>query len=128
MKVWLSWIAAALAVAFFAVVTVNASLWADPPSGVIRLIAHRGVSQLYDHKGIGRDSCTATRIEPPVHDFLENTVRSIEAARLQGADMVEIDVAPTADGRMAVFHDWTLDCRTDGTGDVRGKTLAELKQ
>jgi len=128
MKAWLSWIAMALALALLALVTVNASLWADPPPGVVRLIAHRGVSQLYDHRGIGRDSCTATRIEPPVHDYLENTVRSVDAAWRQGADMIEIDVAPTADGKMAVFHDWTLDCRTDGKGEVRSKTLAELKQ
>ena len=29
---------------------------------------------------------------------------------------------------MVVFHDWTLDCRTDGTAPVRDKTLAELKR
>ena len=80
MKAWLSWIAMALALAFLAIVTINASLWADPPPGVVRLIAHRGVSQLYDHRGIGRDSCTAIRIESPVHDYLENTVRSVEAS------------------------------------------------
>jgi glycerophosphoryl diester phosphodiesterase len=29
---------------------------------------------------------------------------------------------------MVVFHDWTLDCRTDGHGVTREKTLAELKR
>ena len=128
MKFWLSRIALALAVLLFIVITINASLWADPPPGVIRLIAHRGVSQLYNHQGVGRDSCTATRIEPPVHDYLENTVRSVEASWSMGADMAEVDVAPTADGHIVLFHDWTLDCRTDGKGEVRGKTLVELKQ
>ena len=28
---------------------------------------------------------------------------------------------------MVVFHDWTLDCRTNGKGEVRDHTLAELK-
>jgi glycerophosphoryl diester phosphodiesterase len=128
MKFWLSWIGFALALILLAVTTFNASWLADPPRGVIRLIAHRGVAQLYDHQGIGRDSCTAMRIEPPVHDYLENTIRSIDAAWRMGADMVEIDVAPTADGKMAVFHDWTLDCRTDGKGNVRDATMAELKR
>jgi glycerophosphoryl diester phosphodiesterase len=41
--------------------------------------------------------------------------------------MVEIDIAPTADGRIAVFHDWTVDCRTQGKGETRAKTLAELQ-
>ena len=44
-----------------------------------------------------------------------------------GANMVEIDVAPTKDGKMVLFHDWTVDCRTDGKGDTRDLTLAELK-
>src|SRR5690606_25007715 len=26
-----------------------------------------------------------------------------------------------------VFHDWTLDCRTDGTGITREHTMAQLK-
>jgi len=86
------------------------------------------VSQLFDHKGINRDSCTATRIEPPIHNYLENTIASLQAARQMAADMVEIDVAPTADGKMAVFHDWTLDCRTEGKGEVRAATVAQLKQ
>ena len=78
-------------------------------------------------KGISHGSCIADRIEPPVHDLQENTARSMEAAARLGADMVEIDVAPTADGRIAVFHDWTVDCRTEGKGEVRNKTLAELQ-
>jgi glycerophosphoryl diester phosphodiesterase len=127
MKFWLTWIGFAIALLVLGVVTYNASLWADPPAGVIRLIAHRGVAQQFSHKGITRDSCTATRIEPPIHDYLENTTRSIDAAWRLGADMVEIDVAPTADGHMAVFHDWTVDCRTDGKGETRSLTLAQLK-
>jgi len=128
MKVWLSRIALAVAVLLLIVTTYNASWIADPPAGVLRLIAHRGASQLYDHQGIDRDSCTASRIEPPVHDYLENTIRSIRAAWRNGADMVEIDVSPTSDGHMAVFHDWSLDCRTEAKGEVRSKTLAELQQ
>ena len=36
-----------------------------------------------------------------------------------GADAVEIQVQPTSDGQMVLFHDATLDCRTDGHGPVR---------
>ncbi|QNP44349.1 hypothetical protein H9L15_03240 [Sphingomonas daechungensis] len=28
---------------------------------------------------------------------------------------------------MAVFHDWTVDCRTNGKGNIRDKTIAEVK-
>lgn len=128
MRGWLRLTAFALAVVLLILTFVNASWLASKPLGGVRLIAHRGVSQLFDHRGIDRYStCTATRIEPPVHDYLENTIRSLQAARQMGADMVELDVAPTADGKMAVFHDWTLDCRTDGKGEVRAATVAQLK-
>jgi glycerophosphoryl diester phosphodiesterase len=93
-----------------------------------KIIAHRGLSQQFDHAGIDRFStCTATRIAKPVHPYIENTIASMKAAFRLGAAMVEIDVAPTADGQVVVFHDWTLDCRTDGQGEVRARTLAELK-
>jgi len=127
MKYWLKWAAFVLAVVILILTVVNASWLVDAPPGGIKLLAHRGVSQLYDHAGIDRDSCTATRIEPPVHDYLENTVRSLDAARRLGADMVELDIAPTADGRIAVFHDWTVDCRTEGKGETRSLTMAQLK-
>jgi glycerophosphoryl diester phosphodiesterase len=42
--------------------------------------------------------------------------------------MVEIDVHPTTDGEFAVFHDWTLDCRTEGHGVTREHAMAELKR
>jgi glycerophosphoryl diester phosphodiesterase len=121
-------IAFAIAAILLILTFVNASWLAGKPRGGIRLIAHRGVHQLYDHKAVERDTCTATRIEKPVHDYLENTVRSMQAARQMGADIVEIDIAPTADGQIAVFHDWTLDCRTDGKGEIRHSIMAELKR
>ena len=102
MKRWLKRIAFALALVLLVLTILNASWIAGKPQGGIRLIAHRGVYQLFDHEGIDRySSCTATRIEQPVHDYLENTIRSVQAARKMGADMVEIDVAPTAASRCA---------------------------
>jgi len=126
MKFWLGRAALFLAVAILLLTFVNASWLAPRPVGGVKLVAHRGVYQLYDHKG-GRDRCTADLIEQPVHDIQENTTRSMQTAARLGADMVEIDIAPTADGRIAVFHDWIVDCRTEGQGDTRSKTLAELQ-
>ncbi len=127
MKRWLRYLAFALALAFLVLTVVNASWLAPEPKGAVKLIAHRGIHQLYDHAGVGRDTCTADRIDPPAHDYLENTTRSIARAAGFGAHMIEVDIAPTADDQIAVFHDWTVDCRTDGTGEVRDLTMAELK-
>ncbi|MCF2515708.1 glycerophosphodiester phosphodiesterase [Sphingomonas sp. G124] len=127
MKYWLGWAALLLAVAILLLTFVNASWLAPTPVGGVKLIAHRAVSQLFHHKGVSHGTCTANLILPPVHDYQENTARSMQAAARLGADIVEIDVAPTADGKIAVFHDWTVDCRTEGKGEVRTKTLAELQ-
>ena len=115
----------ALVVAWFTL--SNASWLAPDPVGKRVLIAHRGVSQLFDHRGVTDESCTATRIYPPEHTYIENSLPSMRAAVGRDAGMVKFDVAATKDGKLAVFHDWTLDCRTDGTGPVRERTMAELK-
>jgi glycerophosphoryl diester phosphodiesterase len=91
------------------------------------LLAHRGISQTFPSEGVGRDTCTATRIYAPTHEFLENTIASMTAAIAAGADVIEIDVHPTTDGEFAVFHDWTLDCRTEGKGRTRDQTMAHLR-
>jgi glycerophosphoryl diester phosphodiesterase len=52
----------------------------------------------------------------------------MEAAFAYGADMIELDVHLTTDGQFAVFHDWILDCRTNGSGRTRDYTMAELKE
>ncbi len=110
-----------------AVLLYNASWWAAPPSGTPRLIAHRGVHQDYRRDDLERDTCTAARIYPPTHEFIENTLPSMAAAFAAGADIVELDVHPTTDGQLAVMHDWAVDCRTEGHGDTRTHDMAYLK-
>lgn len=106
----------------------NASWLAAPPSSGPLLLAHRGVHQTFSFDGIAGDTDTSKRIYPPKHPYLENTIASMEAAFRYGADVVEFDVQPTTDGQFAVFHDWTLDYRTDGKGVTREHTLAELQK
>lgn len=110
-----------------AVWVYNGSWWAVAPNGVPKLIAHRGVHQEYRREDLERDTCTASRIFPPAHDYIENTLPSMEAAFADGADVVELDVHPTTDGQLAVMHDWTVDCRTQGQGPTRKHDMAYLK-
>ena len=120
--------ALALGVILLAFSLFNASWLAPGPKGKLILVAHRGVAQQLDRTRLGRDDCSAARIAVPEHPFIENTIPSIVAAGHMGADMVELDVQPTKDGRMVVFDDLTLDCRTDGHGPLRERSLAELKR
>lgn len=57
----------------------------------------------------------------------ENTVRAFLLARLQGADALETDLRFTADDKLILFHDPTLDRMTDGSGPVRDHTLAQIQ-
>jgi len=57
----------------------------------------------------------------------ENTLAAFHAAIEAGADMVELDVHLSRDGRLVVIHDDTLSRTTNGKGNVADKTLAELQ-
>lgn len=118
------WIVAALLAVFVAFVYLNnSSLFVKPREGKPFLLAHRGVAQTFELEGVENDTCTAERINEPEHGYLENTIPSMEAAFKAGADMVELDVKPTKDGQFAVFHDWTLDCRTNLSGTAGDYTM-----
>ena len=70
------------------------------------VIAHRGASAYYP----------------------ENTLVSFEGAIALGADMVELDVQLTSDGKVIVFHDEEISRCTNGRGRIAGHTLAELQK
>lgn len=106
----------------------NSSLFTEQRSDRPFLLAHRGLAQTFPMEGITDETCTAERIYSPEHPYLENTIPAIKAAFDAGADMVELDIHPTKDNQFVVFHDWTLDCRTNGRGVTRDHTLAELKK
>lgn len=58
----------------------------------------------------------------------ENTMEAFTAAVDRwGADMLEMDVHATADGRIVVIHDATVDRTTDGTGPVATLRWDELR-
>jgi glycerophosphoryl diester phosphodiesterase len=105
----------------------NTSLWTAPPTKPI-LLAHRGLAQTYGSAGLTATTCTAARIQPPEHPYLENTLASMKVAFAAGADIVELDIHPTTDGQFAVFHDWTLDCRTNGHGVTRETSMTDLRR
>ena len=92
------------------------------------LLANGGLSQAYSSVGLTNQTCTAARMLPPTHPYLENTIASMKAAFQLDADIVEFDIQPTKDGQFAVFHDMTLDCRTNGTGSPSDYTLAQLQK
>jgi glycerophosphoryl diester phosphodiesterase len=106
----------------------NTSIFINKNGEKPLLLAHRGMGQTFTMEGITGETCTAERIYKPEHPYLENTLPSMKAAFEAGADLVELDVKLTKDGQFAVFHDWTLECRTNGKGVTTDYTLADLKK
>lgn len=70
------------------------------------IVGHRGLSGLYP----------------------ENTLLAFQKALELPVNAIEFDLHPTADGHIVVTHDDNLERCSNGTGPVREKTLAELKQ
>lgn len=58
----------------------------------------------------------------------ENTIAAFELALEQGADAIELDAKLSADGKVVVIHDQSVDRTTDGNGRVNKLTLPELKK
>ncbi len=108
---------------------LNTTLFINVPSDQApRLLSHRGVHQTNGGAPRGNDSCTANPVAPITHGFIENTIPSMRAAVAAGADVIELDVQLTPDNEFAVFHDWTVDCRTDGTGQTNQIAFADLQK
>ena len=61
-------------------------------------------------------------------NFPENSKGAILSSIRLGADIVELDVHMTKDGRFVLNHDNTFDRTTTGKGKVHDLTLAEIKE
>ena len=126
-----------LAIAFLALTVINASWLASEPKGSVKLVAQRGLNQLYNPAAPGAKGaesaegasspCTAGLIEQPYHPYLENTADSAARAQKLGAAMIKVDVALTQDEQIVVFRNEDLACRTNGKGAISDATLEELK-
>lgn len=57
----------------------------------------------------------------------ENTLAAFELAVAAGVDVLELDVHLSRDGVVVVHHDASVERTTNGSGEVRGFTYAELR-
>jgi glycerophosphoryl diester phosphodiesterase len=61
----------------------------------------------------------------PVHEP-ENTIPSFKRALADGCNAIELDVHLTRDDQIVVIHDHTLERTTNGQGEIKDYSLAEL--
>lgn len=57
----------------------------------------------------------------------ENTMEAYRLAVEMGADAVELDVHLTADGKLVLIHDETVERTTDLTGSIASMTLKQIR-
>lgn len=72
----------------------------------IKVVAHRGLSSKYP----------------------ENTLIAYEAALQLNIDYLEIDIHKTADNKLVVIHDDSVDRTSNGTGKIKDYTMEQLQQ
>lgn len=58
----------------------------------------------------------------------ENTMPAYRAAVEAGADFIETDVRTTADGKLVIMHDSSVDRCTNGNGEVAALTLDQIRR
>jgi len=61
-------------------------------------------------------------------EFPSNTLYAFKSAVKAGADMLELDVGVTNDGKVVVSHDTTLNRTTDGKGTIASHTLRRIRR
>ena len=81
------------------------SLAQDRPQQIM-VIAHRGA-----HEGIP-----------------SNTLLSLKEGIRLGIDYVECDIRTTADNKLVIMHNDTVDATTNGKGRIRDLTLEQIRQ
>src|SRR5215216_8172216 len=60
-------------------------------------------------------------------EFPSNTLYAFKRSVKAGADMLELDVGVTKDGKVVVSHDTTLNRTTSGRGTIESHTVREIR-
>ena len=58
----------------------------------------------------------------------ENTIAGIKIARRYNVEYIEVDAAPTKDGRLVLLHDDSIQSKSGGQMKIKDVTLAELRK
>ncbi len=109
-------IAVFFAFLIFALVIVNAYFFAPDLEHHGELVAYRGGGSQIDYEKLAASDCSATSLKRSGLHSVENTLEAVAASEAAGADVIHLNIQRTNDDQLVVFHDWKLDCATNGTG------------
>ena len=98
--------------------------------GITAIIAHLGASPAPDHpffEQFSADQYPLVIAHAGSELYPTDTLYALQQYAEMGVDVLEMDAHMTADGEIILIHDHTVDRTTNGTGDVRQMTLAEVQ-
>jgi len=90
------------------------------------VVAYRGGGSQLDYEKLNITGCAAVSLDKSGISTVENTLQSVAASVNAGAEIIHLNVHRTDDDQLVVFHDWTLDCATDGIGVTSELPYEEL--
>jgi glycerophosphoryl diester phosphodiesterase len=91
------------------------------------LVAYRGGGSLVNYDKLGKTGCNAISLKESNVKTVENTLEAVASSIAAGANVIHLNVHRTSDDQLVVFHDWTLDCATNGTGPVHKSSFEQLE-
>jgi glycerophosphoryl diester phosphodiesterase len=99
----------------------------------IALVSALAVALLFPAGAQAQNPWLAERVLNIAHqggedEFPSNTLYAFKRSFKAGADMLELDVGVTRDGKVVVSHDTTLDRTTNGRGTIESHTLAQIRR
>ncbi len=106
--------------------TLNAYLFVPELQRQGEIVTYRGGGSLVDYDKLSKTGCTASSLKESSVNSVENTLEAVASSVAAGANVIHLNVQRTSDDQLVVFHDWTLDCATNGTGPVQKSSFEQL--
>jgi len=97
----------------------------DGGGGAANLVVRQRLEALAPAADIGH---RGTGVNTSTNPWPENSLASFVEGMAEGADGIELDVELTADGKLVVMHDDTLDRTTTCSGCVSAWTLDDIRE
>ncbi|NTS78461.1 glycerophosphodiester phosphodiesterase [Catenovulum sp. SM1970] len=91
------------------------------------IVAYRGGGSAVNYEKLNKTGCTSLSIKASRVNYVENTLEAVASSVAAGANVIHLNVHRTSDDQLVVFHDWTLDCATNGSGPLHKTSFEQLK-
>ncbi len=91
------------------------------------IVAYRAGGSAVNYSKLQQTGCTARSLTKSGINSVENTLQAASGSVAAGADVIHLNVHRTRDNELVVFHDWKLDCATNGVGPIHKASFKELQ-